>query len=106
MAPIEKPYIVKHPYALYHGNWYIYLEEGINVGYIYAAITYGNVPILPSFFKDEFGDCAVYYKAELIYPHYRFSLAELYNTIARVFKNERLYYSKIDCFVEKYSLTL
>jgi len=106
MAPVDKPYVVKHPYALYQGNWYIYLEEGINVGYIYVAITYGNVPILPSFFKDEFGECAVYYKAELVYPHYRFSLSELYRTIAGVFKNERLYYSKIDCLVEMDSISL
>jgi len=106
MAPVEKPYVVRHPYALYHGNWYIYLEEGINVGYIYVAITYGNVPILPSFFKDEFGECAVYYKAELVYPHYRFSLAELYRTITSVFKNERLYFSKIDCLVEMDSISL
>ncbi len=51
------------------------MEEGINVGYIYAAITFGNVPVLPSFFKDEFGECAVYYNAELIYPHYSFSIS-------------------------------
>ena len=61
MAPVEKPYVMKNPNALFLGNWYIYLEEGINVGYIYAAITFGNVPVLPSFFRDEFGDCAVYY---------------------------------------------
>jgi hypothetical protein len=106
MAPVEKQYVVKDPYALYHGNWYIYLEEGINVGYIYVAIAYGNVPILPSFFKDEFGECAVYYNAELIYPHYRFSLTELYKAIASVFKNERLYFSKINCLVERNQLML
>ena len=106
MAPVEKPYVVKNPDALYQGNWYIYLEEGINVGYIYVAISFGNVPILPSFFKDEFGECAIYYNAELIYPHYRFSLSELYKTLASVFKNERLYFSKINCFVEMNQLTL
>ena len=106
LAPVKKQYVVGDPNALYHGNWYIYLEEGINIGYIYVAITYGNVPILPSFFKDEFGECAIYYKAELVYPHYRFLLTELYRTIASVFKNERLYYSKIDCFVEMNSVTL
>ena len=106
MAPVEKPYVVRNPDALYHGNWYIYLEEGINVGYIYVAITFGNVPILPSFFKDEFGECAVYYNAELIYPHYRFSLSELYKTLASVYKNERLYFSKINCLVEMNKVTL
>ena len=100
MAPVEKPYVVKNPNALFLGSWYIYLEEGINVGYIYAAITFGNVPVLPSFFKDEFGECAVYYNAELIYPHFRFSLADLYKTVTSVFKNERLYFSKINCLLE------
>jgi len=106
MAPVEKPYVMKNPNALFLGNWYIYLEEGINVGYIYAAITFGNVPVLPSFFKDEFGDCAVYYNAELIYPHFRFSLADLYKTLASVFKNERLYFSKINCLLESFSFSL
>jgi len=106
MSPVEKPYVVKNPNALFLGNWYIYLEEGINVGYIYAAITFGNVPVLPSFFRDEFGECAVYYNAELIYPHYRFSLADLYKTLANVFKNERLYFSKINCFLESSSFSL
>ncbi len=100
MAPVEKPYVVKNPHALFLGNWYIYLEEGVNVGYIYAAITFGNVPVLPSFFKDEFGECAVYYNAELVYPHFRFSLADLYKTLATVFRNERLYFSKINCLLE------
>jgi len=106
MAPVEKPYVMKNPNALFLGNWYIYLEEGINVGYIYAAITFGNVPVLPSFFKDEFGECAVYYNAELIYPHFRFSLADLYKTLASVFKNERLYFSKINCLLESSSFSL
>ena len=106
MAPVEKPYVVKNPNSLFLGNWYIYLEEGINVGYIYAAITFANVPVLPSFFKDEFGECAVYYNAELIYPHYRFSLADLYKTLANVFKNERLYFSKINCILESSSFSL
>ena len=70
------------------------------MGYIYAAITFGNVPVLPSFFKDEFGECAVYYNAELIYPHFRFSLADLYKTLGSIFKNERLYFSKINCLLE------
>jgi len=106
MAPIEKPYVMKNPNALFLGNWYIYLEEGINVGYIYAAITFGNVPVLPSFFTDEFGECAVYYNAELIYPHFRFSLADLYKTLTSVFKNERLYFSKINCLLESSSFSL
>jgi hypothetical protein len=106
MAPVKKPYVVMNPNALFLGNWYIYLEEGINVGYIYAAITFGNVPVLPSFFKDEFGECAVYYNAELIYPHYRFSLADLYRVLANIFKNERLYFSKINCFLESSSFSL
>jgi hypothetical protein len=106
MAPVKKPYVVMNPNALFLGNWYIYLEEGINVGYIYAAITFGNVPVLPSFFRDEFGECAVYYNAELIYPHYRFSLADLYKTLANIFKNERLYFSKINCFLESSSFSL
>jgi len=100
MAPVEKPYVMKNPNALFLGNWYIYLEEGINIGYIYAAITFGNVPVLPSFFRDEFGECAVYYNAELIYPHFRFSLADLYKTLTSIFKNERLYFSKINCLLE------
>lgn len=103
MAPVSKQYVVKNVNALYVGNWYIYLEEGINVGYIYAAITFGNVPILPSFFREEFGECGVYYNAELLYPHYKFSLAELYKTINETFKNERLYYSKINCFLDYFS---
>ena len=106
MAPVEKPYVMKNPNALFLGNWYIYLEEGINVGYIYAAIAFGNVPVLPSFFRDEFGECAVYYNAELIYPHFRFSLADLYKTLASVFKNERLYFSKINCLFEFSSFSL
>ncbi len=106
MAPVEKPYVMKNPNALFLGNWYIYLEEGINVGYIYAAITFGNVPVLPSFFRDEFGECAVYYNAELIYPHFRFSLADLYKALASVFKNERLYFSKINCLLESFSFSL
>ena len=106
MAPVEKPYAMKNPNALFLGNWYIYLEEGINVGYIYVAITFGNVPVLPSFFRDEFGECAVYYNAELIYPHFRFSLADLYKTLASVFKNERLYFSKINCLLESSSFSL
>jgi len=100
MAPVEKPYVIRNPNALFLGNWYIYLEEGINIGYIYAAITFGNVPVLPSFFRDEFGECAVYYNAELIYPHFRFSLADLYKTLTSIFKNERLYFSKINCLLE------
>ena len=48
----------------------------------------------------------VYYNAELIYPHYRFSLAELYKTLASVCKNERLYFSKINCLVEMNKVTL
>ncbi|ALG97198.1 hypothetical protein AVT97_gp35 [Sulfolobales Virus YNP2] len=59
-----------------------------------------------SFFKDEFGECAIYYNAELIYPHYRFSLADLYKALASVFKNERLYFSKINCLVERNQVTL
>jgi len=106
MAPVEKPYVVKNVNALYLGNWYIYLEEGINVGYIYAGITFGNVPVLPSFFKDDFGECAVYYKAELIYPHYRFSLVDLYKTLNVVFKNERLYFTKINCILESSTFSL
>ena len=106
MAPVKKPYVVANPNALFLGNWYIYLEEGINVGYIYAAITFANVPVLPSFFRDEFGECAVYYNAELVYPHYRFSLADLYKTLANIFKNERLYFSKINCFLESSSFSL
>ena len=106
MAPVKKPYVVANPNALFLGNWYIYLEEGVNVGYIYAAITFGNVPVLPSFFRDEFGECAVYYNAELIYPHFRFSLADLYKTLASVFKNERLYFSKINCLLESSSFSL
>ena len=100
MAPVEKPYVMKNPNALFLGNWYIYLEEGINIGYVYAAIAFGNVPVLPSFFRDEFGECAVYYNAELIYPHFRFSLADLYKTLTSIFKNERLYFSKINCLLE------
>ena len=100
MAPVEKPYVIRNPNALFLGNWYIYLEEGINIGYVYAAITFGNVPVLPSFFRDEFGECAVYYNAELIYPHFRFSLADLYKTLTSIFKNERLYFSKINCLLE------
>jgi len=100
MAPIEKPYAVKNPYALFLANWYIYLEEEVNVGYIYAAITFGNVPVLPSFFREEFGECCVYYNAELLYPNYRFSLVDFYKTIRNVFKNERLYFSKINCLLD------
>ena len=100
MAPIEKPYAVKNPYALFLANWYIYLEEEVNVGYIYAAITFGNVPVLPSFFREEFGECCVYYNAELLYPNYRFSLVDFYKTINNVFKNERLYFSKINCLLD------
>ena len=106
MAPVEKPYVIRNPNALFLGNWYIYLEEGINIGYIYAAITFGNVPVLPSFFRDEFGECAVYYNAELIYPHFRFSLADLYKTLTSIFKNERLYFSKINCLLESSSFSL
>lgn len=106
MAPIDKPYVVKNSNALYLGNWYIYLEEGINAGYIFAAITFGNVPVLPSFFRDDFGECAIYYKAELVYPHYRFSLVDLYKTLSNVFKNERLYFTKINCFLESSTFSL
>ena len=103
MSPVEKPYVVKNPNALFLGNYYIYLERGINVGYIYVAAAFGNVPILPSFFKDDFDDCAVYYPAELIYPHYKFSVSSLLSAVRTVWKNERLYYSKIDCLVDRFS---
>ncbi|BFI76781.1 hypothetical protein [Sulfurisphaera ohwakuensis] len=102
MCPINKPNVVENELAIYIGNYYIYLEEGINVGYVFAAISYGNVPILPSFFREDFGECAVYYKAELAYPHYSFSVASLYSAIREAFKNERLYYSKLKCIIEKF----
>ena len=37
MAPVEKPYVVKNINALFLGNWYIYLEEGINVCLLYTS---------------------------------------------------------------------
>ena len=103
-APAQKPNVVYDPYALVHGNWYVYLEEGINVGYIYTAIAFGNVPILPAFFKEDFGECAVYYEAELNYPRYKFKLGSVYYAIRSVFRDERLYYSKISCFVDNFSM--
>ncbi|QXJ27825.1 hypothetical protein J5U23_00693 [Saccharolobus shibatae B12] len=94
---------IQDPNALYVGSWYVYLEEGINVGYIYTAITYGNVPIIPSFFREEdFGECVIYYDAELRYPYYKFSLADFIKTLENVYDNEKLYYLKLNCLERKF----
>jgi hypothetical protein len=86
-------------------NWFVYADEGVNLGIVLAALAYGAVPIVPDFFKEDLGDCGIYYQAELNYPRWKTSVANIFDAIRKVMLDgkEPLYRAKLEACRKKFS---
>lgn len=80
----------------FYASYYVYNYREVNVGDAIILLSAGLVPVLPKIFKDDFGECGVYFHAELKYPRVILDTDSLY-TMLSVVKNggESLYKEKL-----------